>query len=350
MVRSIGFLFAAMIAVASFALSAAANAEGGGEAPDTTGPGDSRVIAAQAQLENPDLKTRPGNEISLSLGQYTYFELRGTGDRIMDLTGPKVGIEYTRNLSLSENHNWFATINVRGSLGKVRYTTPQTFYIDTVPDTSSPSGYVLVSKPGPPFSEGGIDDWYVEGRALVGKDFVGRKVAFSPYAGIGFRHLSNGKGPYSSLNGSGARTDDYLYLPLGVTLRTNSLLGRWFRSAEFNIEGDVLIHGWQTTRQSRIPPFSAPATATAPAFAFLGTNDLNFRQRLGYGLRASAKLHLTRHFSLEPYFNHWGIARSVPDVATFRYTVNGQPEQYSVVYTEPRNHTNEFGLKVGFHF
>lgn len=350
MVRSVGFLLASMVAFAGSTVPTAANAEGGSEAPNANGPVELPASVSLTQLETRDLKTEPGNEISLSLGQYTYFELRGTGDRIMDLTGAKVGIEYTRNVSLSENQNWFATINLRGSLGKVRYSTPQTFFIDTVPDTSSPSGYILVSKPGPPFSEGGIEDWYIEGRALVGKDFAGRTVGFSPYAGIGFRHLSNGKGPYSALNTSGSRTDAYLYVPLGATLRTNSFLERWFKSAEFNIEGDVLIRGWQTTRYSRIPPFSVPSTATAPAFAFLGTNDLNFRQRLGYGLRASAKLHLERHWSLEPYFSHWGIAQSIPDVATFRYTVNGQPEQYSVVYTEPRNHTNEFGLKVGFHF
>jgi hypothetical protein len=44
---------------------------------------------------------------------------------------------------------------------------------------------------------------------------IGRTWAWSPYGGLGVRHLSNG-----TTGTAGYRTDEYLYLPVGMTART----------------------------------------------------------------------------------------------------------------------------------
>jgi hypothetical protein len=94
-----------------------------------------------------------------------------------------------------------------------------------------------------PCSESGDKDWFVEGRALVGKDFIGRRWGWSPEAGLGVRHLSNG-----TTGTAGYRTDDYLYLPIGITART---IVASHNALSFNLEYDHLLHGWQKTRDSQ---------------------------------------------------------------------------------------------------
>src|SRR5581483_7699975 len=106
-------------------------------------------------------------------------------------------------------------------------------------------------------SENGDKDWYVEGRALVGKDVIGDHWAFSPFTGVGLRHLSNGTSGVA-----GYRTDNYLYVPFGITSRTKA----GTRAISVTLEGDVLAHGWQTTRDSELGGGDVPATPTAPAF------------------------------------------------------------------------------------
>ena len=73
------------------------------------------------------------------------------------------------------------------------------------PNSASPNGYELAIGDASPCSETGEQDWYLEARVLAGKDLIGRTWAWSPDAGLGVRHLSNGTSGVA-----GYRTDEYL--------------------------------------------------------------------------------------------------------------------------------------------
>ena len=329
----------------------AAYADASGGAATTSGE-QGIAPAVKSQPSSSELKTKTGGELAIGVSSYGYRELSSTAPaaELMALRGMKIGLEYTQTIALGRGLGWFGAVNVRGTYGDTRYSTPQGFNINLSNDPTSASGYSGILTPAAGFSKPGIADWYVEGRAMIGKDLVGRAVVASPYAGIGFRHLSNGKSNFSAFDSAGFRKQDYLYLPVGVTLKTGRFLSRWLSSTEFNVEGDLLLRGWQKTANSRLPAFTAPAAANSPAFSFFGANDLGFEQRQGYAVRVSAKLRLDRHWSVEPFFLHWGIARSSTDFGTFRYAINDQPAQVTIPFVEPRNHTDEFGLKIGFRF
>lgn len=276
-----------------------------------------------------DLQTQPGSEFSISIGKYAYVEpnVNRVGGQVR-FVGPKIGLDYSRTFTVNERRNLFAIANLRGLVGDVVYTSP-TQVTAVMPDPSDPSGSVVIRSPGPQVQQSGVSDWYVEGRALVGKDFVKHGWVLSPYVGVGFRHLSNLKGQ---------RQQDYLYLPFGISAQTSALLKR---KIEFKLEADVLLRGWQRTRFSQLPTSGT----------FLSATDVRFNQRLGGALRASAKVHLDRRWSLEPYFVHWSIDRSSVDTTTIKFTTTaGQPAQTSAALVEPFNFTNEFGIKLGIRF
>jgi hypothetical protein len=186
-----------------------------------------------------DLTTPTGHDVNVSVGSYTYTEPTAPS---ITIHGPKIGGEYTGTLSLNERQHWFLQADMRGSLGRVTYDGACAPWL-IVPNNASPNGYELDLGDFSPCSEAGDADWYVEGRALVGKDVVGQGWSWSPYAGLGLRHLSNG-----TTGTTGYRTDDYLYLPLGISARTRVAS---HRVLSFNLEYGRLIHGWQTTRDSR---------------------------------------------------------------------------------------------------
>jgi len=284
------------------------------------------------------LATRLGHELNVSIGHYTYTE---PGAQSISIHGPKFGGEYTATLSLNRRRHWFARGDVRGVGGAATYDGWCAPYLIR-PDSSSPNGYALDLGDYSPCSESGDADWYVDGRGLVGRDFMTRKWGVSPDAGLGLRHLSNG-----TTGVSGFRIDDYLYLPLGVTARAPVAS----RSAlNFRVEYDLLLHGWQTTRESKLGGGDVPATPTAPAFTINGLTDLSFDQHRGWGLRASAKYEFTNRWSVEPSYVHWRVSASNVSETTATFTVNGITAREQLGAYEPDNDTNEFFLNLGFHF
>jgi hypothetical protein len=164
----------------------------------------------------------------------------------------------------------------------------------------------------------------------------------SPNAGLGFRHLSNG-----TTGVAGYRTDDYLYLPFVVTARTrvasHSVLS-------VNLEYDHLLHGWQNTRDSQLGGGDIAATPTAPAFTINGFSDVSFAQHEGWALRASAKFQATSHWSIEPSYIHWKVSASSTNQETVTFTVNHLTAPEQLYAYEPLNVTNEFFVRLGFHF
>jgi hypothetical protein len=302
------------------------------------------LMTSQAFAQTPgptesNLATPTGHDISAGVSSYTYRE--PDGDQPISIHAPKFVAEYTGTLSLSKRRHLFMQAQVRGTVGNTTYNgfcSP--FLIN--PNSESPNGYELDIGDATPCDESGDRDWYVEGRALVGKDLIGRRWGWSPYSGLGLRHLSNG-----TTGTPGYRTDDYLYVPVGLTTRTG--VGS-HGALSLNFEFDALLHGWQNTHDSLLGGGDVPATPTAPPFTVDGFTDISFSQSGGWAVRASATYPLTRHVSLEPYYVHWDVTSSPVNYETATFTVNGVTAQEQLGAYEPHNTTNEFGLKFGFHF
>jgi hypothetical protein len=295
--------------------------------------------SAQTARVQPDAAptTAPFHELTFTLGGYNYVE---PGDTKISIHGVKFGGEYTGAFSLDQRHHWFAKANVRATTGSTDYDGWCAPWFIT-PDRSSPNGYFLDLGEYSPCDDSGNKDWYAEGRGLVGKDFVRHEWTISPEAGLGVRHLSNALDEIA-----GFRTDNYLYLPIGIAAST--AVGSGVLS--FNFEYDHLLHGWQKTLDSALGGGDLPATPTAPAFSIDAFDDLSFDQARGFGIRASAKYAFNRRWSLEPYWIYWSVDDSTNSDASVTFTVRGisAVEQFSAV--EPTNWTNEVGVKFGVHF
>jgi hypothetical protein len=295
------------------------------------------LVSSSAFAQTPALTTPVGHEVTVHVGAYDYVE---PGDLKISIHGAKVGGGYTGAWTLNQRH-WFVKADARGSAGRAAYDGWCAPYLIT-PDSTSPNGYFLDIGEFSPCSESGDRDWNLEGRALFGKDFVGGKWGVSPETGLGIRHLSNG------IEGiPGFRTDDYLYVPFGLTART----GLTPHSAlSVSVEYDQLLHGWQHTHQSQLGGGSVPATNSAPAFMIVGFTDLEFAQDQGWALRASAKYHATRRWSIEPSYVHWHVSDSPISAGTVTFTVNGVTAKEQFGAREPVNYTDEFVVKLGYRF
>jgi hypothetical protein len=284
------------------------------------------------------LATPPGHEVNFAVGGYNYVE---PGDTSISIHGPKFGGGYTGTISLNPDRHWFLQIDARGLFGNTTYDGWCSPYLIT-PDSRSPNGYALDIGDPSPCSESGDNDWYVEGRTLVGKDFIAGNWGWSPDVGVGIRHLSNG-----IVGVGGYRTDDYLYLPVGITARTTVAS---HHALSFSLEYDHLLHGWQKTRDSQLGGGDVPATLGAPAFTIEGFSDISFDQHSGWGLRARAKYQMTRQWSVEPEYIHWKVSASPVNYETATFTVNSITVQQQLGAYEPLNMTTELVVKLGFRF
>ena len=159
---------------------------------------------------------------------------------------------------------------------------------------------------------------------------------------MGIRHLSNGTTGFA-----GYRTDDYLYLPVGITART---IVASHNALNFHREYDHLLHGWQRTHDSQLGGGDVPATPTAPAFTTNGFSDISFDQHPGWAPRAGAKYQMTRQWSVEPDCIHWNVSASPVNYETATFTVNGITVRQQLGAYEPLNTTNEFVVKIGLRF
>jgi hypothetical protein len=284
-----------------------------------------------------DLGTPTGHEVSAGVASYTYRE---PGAQPISIHGAKFVADYTGTLWLNKGRHWFAQADLRGALGNVAYNGWCSPFLIT-PNSASANGYELDVGDASKCNETGDKDGYLDARALAGKDLIGERWAWSPYTGAGLRHLSNG-----TSGTAGYRTDD-VYLPLGVTSRTNVAS---HGALSVNLEFDLLIHGWQHTRDSELGSGDVSATPIAPAFTVDGFTDVSFSQSRGWALRASAKYPVTRRWSAEPYYVRWHVSSSPVNYETATFTVNNVMAQEQLGAYEPLNVTSEFGLRLGFHF
>jgi len=299
------------------------------------------LISPSAFAQTRDaIATQTGQELNVSLGGYQYAEPQAPP---ITISGPKFGGEYTLTRALGDVSHWFVQGNARGTVGNATYNGACAPFL-IGPNASSPNGYELDFGDFTPCSESGDRDWYLEGRAMVGKDFVGERWAWSPSTGIGVRYLSNG-----TTGTAGYRTDEYLYVPIGLTARTH-VGSRRVRLLTVNVEYDRLLHGWQNTHDSQLGGAFIPATATTPAATLDSTTDISFSQTSGWAVRASVKFQLSARLSLEPSCVHWNVASSPVNVETATFTVNGVTAQEQLGAYEPQNTTSEVVVKLGFAF
>ena len=281
--------------------------------------------------------TPAGHEVNVSASSYTYVEPRPLR---ISIHAAKIGGEYMGTVVLSKSRHWYAQADVRGTIGNTTYEGWCTPWL-IKPNSGSPNGYELDFGDHSACSETGDEDWYVEARGLLGKDFMRGTWTFSPYTGLGFRYLLNG-----TTGAAGFRTDKYLYPPFGLAARTTVASHLLI----FTVEYDHLIHGWQTTRNSLLGGGNVPATPTAPAFTIDGIADVSFTQHSGWSARASAKYQVTNRWSVEPFYVHWSVNASPSSDETVTFTVNRVTAREQLGFYEPFNTTDEFGAKLGFRF
>ena len=260
-------------------------------AQDTAQPKpDAAQPAPDAAQPNP-LLNRRGWEAGGQVASYRYEE-----PNFMKLTGGRIG--GVGAYTFTAPSRVYTRIDLRVSYGLLDYESVGTGTQDNVPD------------------------FITEARVVVGWDWLaGESVAVSPYAGLGYRYLYNDLTGYSSTGAVGyERISQYLYVPLGITLR--------FRAAARlviapTLEYDLFLRGWQDSYLSDTG---------------LGYSDAENKQSEGYGYRAYLMFE-TRRWALGPYMHYWKIkASDVVQIApgTFAF--------------EPENTTREYGVEFRWRF
>jgi len=235
--------------------------------------------------------TDTGNELAISLGYYRYEE-----PGLMSLQGIKSGIELRTTQSYPVRHTFLR--------GELRYAGGIVDY------SSNSTG-----------SSSGEPDWYFEGRALVGQDWLLETSTVSTYTGLGYRFLLNdGRGITSTGHAGYRRESTYIYLPVGVIFRTGLNHGDEMIGS---LEYDHLLSGNQFSKLSD---------------ASIGYSDLDNKQTEGYGMKLRLS-YVTARWSSGPYLHYWNIA----DSAIGPVYQNGVLNGYGL---EPHNKTIEVGMEL----
>lgn len=250
------------------------------------------VVTTASRAEALTLTTQTGNDIGLSLSSYQYQE-----PGPMSLKGSKIGLDL-RTTKVLQNDQ-FIRGDLRYAFGSVDY-----------------NGSGSASRE---------QDWYIEARGLVGKEWVLNDAVFSLYTGFGYRYLFNdGRGITSTGAAGYRRESSYSYLPIGI-IHHRALSDQ--ARLESTLEYDHLLAGKQITSLSDTGQ---------------GFNDLTNNQSSGYGLKLSV-MYQKSNWAIGPYAHYWNIGQS----DTVLLYQNGIPV---LIAWEPENNTVEFGLKASRQF
>ncbi|MFC1603617.1 hypothetical protein ACFL5F_01195 [Planctomycetota bacterium] len=171
---------------------------------------------------------------------------------------------------------------------------------------------------GAPVTATDIDDLAMEGRLLLGGDFLAGNTVNTIYAGGGYRYLNDDLSQYA---GGYERRSNYFYVPIGYQFDSTYKAG-W--SFGFRLEYDFFIWGIQESDLSEV-----------------GLTDVQNDQESGRGYRASIKIQNKSRrgaFIIEPFFRYWDI-----DDSEMAYEPWGSG-------LEPANETTEIGVQIIFMF
>ncbi|MDR0291300.1 MAG: hypothetical protein LBI01_00660 [Elusimicrobium sp.] len=232
--------------------------------------------------------------VAFETSSYTYEE-PAVG---VKLNGPKYGVS-------AEYFGWNPETGGLFSAAQLVFMTGNVTYNGALMD-------------GTPHTASGIQDYYFEGRLLLGfvvkADNIGTD--FWPYLGIGYRQLFDGMGADQY---GYDRISKYTYIPAGLKTRFKMING-W--TLTLTGEYDIFLSGKQTSD-----------------FGEVVTNN----QTDGMGARVSARLakNLGKvSLFAEPFYRYWHIKDSE---VSYSYVLD------AYLY-EPENKTNEYGLKIGVAF
>lgn len=176
----------------------------------------------------------------------------------------------------------------------------------------------------------GQKDYTIEVRLTGGYTFnLSARLSLTPYLGAGYRYLNDdSSGQRTSTGYYGyERESNYVYIPLGFETKS-PLAGMWTwglaAEYDFFIKGEQVSHLEDVSSQ-------------------YGT--FNNKQNSGYGARGSVDF--VRHggpfdILIEPFIRYWKIAKSNIDVNCNAI--------FCLAGFEPRNHTLQYGLKLGVKF
>lgn len=264
--------------------------------PQSAFANDAFEVRPAGKLSPEGLKS--GFEIGTELSYITYEE-----PGLMEDSGFMYGVcgSYTRR------EDMMLKLEGKYSYGQVDYTSATTGSMDS------------------------IKDHMVEVRLLSGYDFPFMDIIYiTPYTGLGYRYLNDDSSGKTTTTGALGykRESNYIYSPIGVELSlppTNDL------TVSFIFEYDVFMWGMQKSYLSS---------------ANSNYNDLENRQREGYGIRSSLPILIKAeyfHIVIEPYVRYWDIEKSDTDTVTY----GGIAVGYGY---EPKNTSTEWGLKVAVAF
>jgi hypothetical protein len=176
-----------------------------------------------------------------------------------------------------------------------------------------------------------ITDYMLEFRGLGGYDFsISKTSIITPFVGIGYRYLNDDSSGKTSTTGARGyeRESNYLYSPIGIGFIAG--LGKdW--SLGGTGEYDLFWWGKQKSHLSD---------------ALDGLNDLENRQKKGYGFRGSITLEKKFKkviFKGGHFIRYWKIKKSETETITYLGTPIG-------VGWEPRNNSTEVGVMLGVKF
>jgi hypothetical protein len=176
-----------------------------------------------------------------------------------------------------------------------------------------------------------IDDILFEFRALSGCDISPNpEYIILPYFGYGYRYLEDDSQSRITTTGhlGYKREANYYYSPLGISVSKDvgngCVIGGSF-------EYDYFWLGIQKSYLSDAIP---------------ARSDLENKQKLGYGYRASLKIEKQQkkiYFIIEPFFRYWKVEQSESA------DINDSGIIIGYGY-EPKNYSTEYGLKIAVHF
>jgi len=250
----------------------------------------------------PILKSIPNDHskhkfsLGLELFPYSYKE-----PNLMKMHGLFYGINGAYSFYLGKDY--FLQLEARVAGGKTNYS-------------SSTTGSKSTKTP----------NKLLETRILYNRYFQVRKnMDLNPYIGLGFRYKEDHEKGKSTTGHIGyLRKSNYYYVPVGLSMNYNLQQG-W--GLHISGEYDIFLEGKQKS--------------------YLSFKTIKNNQTKGYGLRSELLLEKTFDnyiFSIGPYINYWNIKNSEPDPVFCRAC------RVYHYFNEPKNTTQETGIKVKFTF
>ncbi len=210
------------------------------------------------------------------------------------------GILYGIAMNATSHGEWMTSVQIEIATGKVDYDG--------------------ATMGGDPLKINDIRDWLVDGRLLIGPEYVWDGGYGSPYIGLGYRWLWDASSDRYEFGYD--RASNYLYLPLGGTV-TWTLGDGWSLSP--TAEYDFLLYGQQISQLSDVDP---------------GFSDITNTQTSGHGWRVCLSLEKnfgTWAMKLQPFIRRWNIKQSDLD-PTYE------------AFVEPKNETTQVGVQTFFVF